>query len=262
MASSFLRFLDHTQWRTTVSRTHLDKWSARCRDLYLTTHNTHNRQKSMPPVGFKPLISAGERPQNYALNRVATGTGTIIDMVLLNNLQLNWPMVTKQELACHEGPVGPNLAAQSWQSSTQCAQLEICQHVSYCTLSFQEDYMGLAESPTSWRTERKNSHCLIVWMKMSRLSNLKSQASLDVTSHRLVYTSYQRFGITCSLRNYGSLQWAACTYNSGRTITFPYLNHTLSPCICHACHPSPPFFSCSSNGPPHSTKPPLNGLLL
>jgi len=67
----------------------------------------------MPPVGFKPLISAGERPQNYALNRVATGTGTIIDMVLLNNLQLNWPMVTKQELACHEGPVGPNLAAQS-----------------------------------------------------------------------------------------------------------------------------------------------------
>ena len=28
----------------------------------------------MPPVGFEPTISAGERPQTYALDRVATGT--------------------------------------------------------------------------------------------------------------------------------------------------------------------------------------------
>ena len=39
------------------------------------THNTHNRQTSMPPVGFEPTISAGERPQTYALDRAATGTG-------------------------------------------------------------------------------------------------------------------------------------------------------------------------------------------
>ena len=32
----------------------------------------------MPPVGFEPTISAGERPQNYALNRAATGTGIIV----------------------------------------------------------------------------------------------------------------------------------------------------------------------------------------
>jgi len=37
--------------------------------LYLTTHNTHNRQTSMPPVGFEPTISAAERPQTYALDR-------------------------------------------------------------------------------------------------------------------------------------------------------------------------------------------------
>ena len=67
MASSFLRFLDHTQRRTTVGRTSLDEWSARRRYLYLTIHNTHNRQTSMPPVGFEPTISAGERPQIYAL---------------------------------------------------------------------------------------------------------------------------------------------------------------------------------------------------
>jgi hypothetical protein len=28
-----------------------------------------------PPVGFEPTISAGERPQTYALDRADTGTG-------------------------------------------------------------------------------------------------------------------------------------------------------------------------------------------
>ena len=62
-------FLDHTQRRTTVGRTPLDEWSARRRDHYLTTHDTHNRQISMPPVGFEPTISAGERPQATRLLR-------------------------------------------------------------------------------------------------------------------------------------------------------------------------------------------------
>jgi hypothetical protein len=68
-ASSFMRFLDHTQKLTTVGRTPLEKWSAHCRNLYLTTHNTHNRQTSIP------TISAGKPPQTYALDRTATGTG-------------------------------------------------------------------------------------------------------------------------------------------------------------------------------------------
>ena len=29
----------------------------------------------MPPVGFEPTISTGERPQTYALDRADTGTG-------------------------------------------------------------------------------------------------------------------------------------------------------------------------------------------
>jgi len=29
----------------------------------------------MPPAGFEPTVSAGERPQAYALDRAATGTG-------------------------------------------------------------------------------------------------------------------------------------------------------------------------------------------
>jgi len=35
----------------------------------------------MPPVGFEPTISAGERPQTYVLDRAATGTGTIIILI-------------------------------------------------------------------------------------------------------------------------------------------------------------------------------------
>jgi len=67
MASSFLRFLDHTQRCTTVGRTPLDEWSVRRGDLYLTTHNTHNRQTFMHPVGFEPTISAVERPLGPAI---------------------------------------------------------------------------------------------------------------------------------------------------------------------------------------------------
>jgi hypothetical protein len=60
--SSFTSFLDHTKRRTTVGRTPLDERSARCRDLYLTTHNTHNRQTSVPSAGFESTITAYERP--------------------------------------------------------------------------------------------------------------------------------------------------------------------------------------------------------
>ena len=59
----------------TFSMTPLDEWSAGRRDLYLTTHNTHSRQTSMPSVGFEPTISVGERPQFYALDHAATWTG-------------------------------------------------------------------------------------------------------------------------------------------------------------------------------------------
>ena len=74
----FTRFLDHTQQRTTVGRTLLDEWPAPRRDLYLTTHNIHNRRTSMPPVGFNPTIPAGNLRQTYALDRAATGIGLYV----------------------------------------------------------------------------------------------------------------------------------------------------------------------------------------
>ena len=64
MAFSFLMFLDHTQRHTTVGRTPLDEWSARRRDLYLTTHNTHNRETSIPRWDSNPRSQqeSGRRP--------------------------------------------------------------------------------------------------------------------------------------------------------------------------------------------------------
>ena len=41
----------------------------------------------MPPVGFEPTISAGERPQTYALDRAATGTGKTGDVQFQNITQ-------------------------------------------------------------------------------------------------------------------------------------------------------------------------------
>ena len=83
MAYSFLKLLDHTQERITVGRTPLDAWSARRRDPYLTTHNTHNRQSSLSTLGLEPTISVGEQPQTYALDRAATGTGIFLFIYLI-----------------------------------------------------------------------------------------------------------------------------------------------------------------------------------
>ena len=43
--------------------------------LYLTSHNIHNRQTSMPPAEFEPKTAPSERPQTHALDRAAIGIG-------------------------------------------------------------------------------------------------------------------------------------------------------------------------------------------
>jgi hypothetical protein len=63
----------HSVTHTTLRKAPLDEWSARRRDLYLKTYNTHDRQTSTLPAGFDPAIPASERPQTHALDGVATG---------------------------------------------------------------------------------------------------------------------------------------------------------------------------------------------
>jgi hypothetical protein len=64
------------------SDTPLDEWSARLRDLYLTTHNTYKRQTSMLPAGFELAIPACHQPQTRALDSSATGIGNLQIMLL------------------------------------------------------------------------------------------------------------------------------------------------------------------------------------
>ena len=69
----FTRFLDHTH--NDAPQSVGLRWTSDQLVVKTSTDNTHthNRQTSMTPVGFEPKISAGERPQTYALDRAATG---------------------------------------------------------------------------------------------------------------------------------------------------------------------------------------------
>jgi hypothetical protein len=71
---------------TIFCRTPPDKWLSRCRDLYLTTHNTHNRQTSMPSPRFDPAIQPSEWPQTHSLDRAATGIGRALCWCKWNEL--------------------------------------------------------------------------------------------------------------------------------------------------------------------------------
>jgi hypothetical protein len=58
----------HSDTPTKIGTTSMGERLARPTDLYLTTHNTHNRQTSMGPAEFEPVIPASEWPQTDALD--------------------------------------------------------------------------------------------------------------------------------------------------------------------------------------------------
>jgi len=61
LASSLLGFRDHRH--ITLGWTSPDEWSARRRDLPLTTHNIHKRHTTTSPVGFSPRNRAVAEPK-------------------------------------------------------------------------------------------------------------------------------------------------------------------------------------------------------
>jgi len=93
----FLITLRHTP----LGRTSLDEWSARRKDLYLTPHNTHKRQPSMPPAGFEPSVPANERPQTHAWDRAATGIGFMCILLVYLKRYLQECTVRKTSKRCH-----------------------------------------------------------------------------------------------------------------------------------------------------------------
>ena len=70
--TTFSTFLDHTQWHTTVGRTHLDEESARRTNLYFASHNTNKRHIHAPRQDSNPpsqqAIGRRSSPQRQALS--------------------------------------------------------------------------------------------------------------------------------------------------------------------------------------------------
>ena len=73
---------------TTLSRSPLYEWSARCRDLYVTTHKIHKKQTSTKPAVFKPIIPASELPQTHTIERAATSLPTWSFWILIARVYL------------------------------------------------------------------------------------------------------------------------------------------------------------------------------
>jgi hypothetical protein len=71
MTSSFTRFLDHIKPQSVGLLWTSDKHIA---EIYICQHTTIKTDKHVP-MGLEPTISAGGRPQIYALDRAGTGTG-------------------------------------------------------------------------------------------------------------------------------------------------------------------------------------------
>jgi hypothetical protein len=66
---------------TTLGRTPLDEWSAQCKDIYLTTHNTLKRQTYMPLAGFKPTIPASKQPQRFSIAATISVNWTVVNLL-------------------------------------------------------------------------------------------------------------------------------------------------------------------------------------
>jgi hypothetical protein len=66
---------------TTLRKAPLDEWSARRRDLYITTNNSQQEtdiHAPLPQRDSNPQSLASERPQTHAVDRAVAGISTII----------------------------------------------------------------------------------------------------------------------------------------------------------------------------------------
>ena len=147
-AFSFTRFLDHTQRCTTVGRTPLDEWSARRRDLYQTTHNTHDIRPS-PRWDSNPQSqqASGGRPTPYTARPLGPAYFIVYHLEFSSWIlkYQTWKLVypgqrtSQQYRYCHKQKQLPSLSA--WD-------------VSVCSLEAEENKPSICE----W--EEGTVHCL------------------------------------------------------------------------------------------------------
>jgi hypothetical protein len=86
-----------------MGRIPLDCRSAQLKNLCLTTHNTHNRQISMPSVGIKPKIPPSQRPQFHFLDRAATGLDKLME-IRVKILNLPYMLNSFKTIVCDTMP--------------------------------------------------------------------------------------------------------------------------------------------------------------
>ena len=104
MASSFTRFLDHTQRRTTIGTTPLDEWSARRRDLQL--HNTqHLQQTNIYDHGG---IRTHDLSRRAAADRADIGIGILWSTVGSRFATVRFTTIHFYD-TCRVGPSTPDL---------------------------------------------------------------------------------------------------------------------------------------------------------
>jgi len=72
----------------------------------------------MTPVGFEPTISAGERPQTYALDRAVTGTGLNLAPTMIRSPDCP----ARSSVAIPTELPGPHL---NYESQSQMYELKI-----------------------------------------------------------------------------------------------------------------------------------------
>jgi len=76
LGSPHNRDLKITPKNTTLGRTPLDKWSAWRRDLYATTHTTHDRDSHAPGPRLRPPAPDHRPPQSQQTSGYRPTTGT------------------------------------------------------------------------------------------------------------------------------------------------------------------------------------------
>ena len=126
MERLFLMFLDHTQRRSTVGRTPLDEWSARRRDLYLTTHDTQQTN-----------IHAPGGIRTHDLSRFFVLSISLLHATCASNFRLYW-VVTATPLTRIIKLLHIS-CTDSWNSEFQRSFFNHCRH-HYHYMAVRKDF--------------------------------------------------------------------------------------------------------------------------
>jgi hypothetical protein len=100
------RSFTFTLRHTTLGRTPLDEWSAHCRNVYLSSHNTQNRRTSMAQAEFEISIPVSERQEAHTMDHAATAiAGYLLYLsrfvVVLVSIFRQLPIYNSEMRACY-----------------------------------------------------------------------------------------------------------------------------------------------------------------